>query len=109
MGSAGHAHLSAGRPGLHMPKLRHLEAVHGGWDRASAGLRTRGVRSQVNDEKPPWTLAACRLSSLQLDDTPLYDDNQSETPAARTNTHRRLHHSLCPGIPQSVCQEQALS
>lgn len=61
MGSAGHAHLSAGRPGLHMPKLRHLEAVHGGWDRASAGLRTRGVRSQVNDEKPPWTLAACSL------------------------------------------------
>lgn len=89
MGSAGHAHLSAGRPGLHMPKLRHLEAVHGGWDRASAGLRTRGVRSQVNDEKPPWTLAACRLSSLQLDDTPLYDDNQSETPAARPDTPPR--------------------
>lgn len=32
VGSAGWAHLSAGRPGLHMPKLGHLEAVHGSWD-----------------------------------------------------------------------------
>lgn len=89
MGSAGQAHLSAERPSLHMPKLRHLKAVHGGWDRQSAGLRTRGVRSQVNDEKPPWTLAACRLSSLRLDNTPLYDDNQSEAPAARLDTPSR--------------------
>lgn len=66
MRSAGQAHLSAGRPGLHMPKLRHLEAVHGGWDRASAGLRTRGVRSQVNDEKPPRTLAAAASAACSL-------------------------------------------
>lgn len=71
VGSTGRAHLSAGRPGLHMPKLGHLEAVHGTWDRASSGRRTRVVRSQVNEEKPPWTLAACSLSSLQPDATPL--------------------------------------
>lgn len=57
-GSAVRAHLSAGRPGLHVPKLGHLEAVHGGWDRASAASTTRGVSSQVHGRKLPWTPVA---------------------------------------------------
>lgn len=40
-GPAEQAHLAAGQPGLHVPELGHLEAVHGGRDRLHTAWVTR--------------------------------------------------------------------
>lgn len=77
------AHLSAGRPGLHVPELGHLEAAHGGGDRGWGSFADQGVGSQVHCKNPRLPRPPAPPAALRLRPRPDTPGQSQRAPAGR--------------------------
>lgn len=80
-GPACQAHLSAGRPGLRVPELGHLEAAHGGGDCGWGSFAYQGVGSQVQGKNPRLPRPPAPPAALHLRPRPDRPGQSQPAPA----------------------------